>query len=268
MNTVATHRQYLLCAAEAFCLVCPDKQCKRDKESESTCAFLLDFRDTFIHELAKIADKTGGKTSKVCKTCGKEKPLSEFSPYFKYKDGYTNECKECANRRAKDNKKKRLQKEPSADNTRKLRQLKELSILLGKTQAVTVDNVKRDNLRYKLDDEYRESVKEYSKRMYYDENYYLAKKYLKRYDNSLKKAQEQLEQIRSSMENSKGRDLYILKRKENARMAKIESYKHKISLCRSILEGKASMTKEDIEKAGIFHVKSALLDRLKTEQPL
>lgn len=266
MNTVATHRQYLLCAAEAFCLVCPDKHCRRDKESESTCAFLLDFRDTLIHKLAKIADKTGGKTSKVCKTCGKEKPLSEFYPYFKYKDGYTNECKECANRRIKDNNRKRLQKEPSADNTRKLRQLKELSILLGKTQAVTVDNSKRDKLRYKLDDEYREARRKYSKQKYYEENYYLAKKYLKRYDNSLKKAATELEQIQAAMEHSNGRELYVLKRKMNARTAKIESYKYKISLCRSILEGKASLTREDIEKAGIFHVKSSLLERLCEEQ--
>lgn len=268
MNTVATHNQYLLRAAAAFCLVCSDKQCRRDRESESTCALLLDFRHSFKSELAKIADKTGGKTTKVCKACGKEKPISEFYAFFKHKDGYRTKCKECEKLRVKECKKKRLQRQPSAENTSKIRKLNDLRTLLGKTQAVTVDSAKRDNLRYKLDDEYRESVKEYSKRMYYDESYYLAKKYLKRYDNSLKKAQEQLEQIRSSMENSKGRDLYILKRKENARMAKIESYKYKISLCRSILEGKASMTKEDIEKAGVFHVKSALLDRFKTEQPL
>lgn len=265
MNTIATHKQYLFHAAKAFCLVCTNNKCKRDRESESTCALLLDFRHTFKSELAKIADKTCGKTTKVCKYCGKEKPISEFYPELRNKDGHKNICKECLKLHVIENKKKRLQRKPSAENTSKIRKLNNLRSLLGKTQAVTVDSKKMANLRYKLDDEYRNGLKEYSKRMYYEENYYLAKKYLKRYDNSLKKAQEQLEQIRASMENSNGRNLYILKRKESSRIAKIESYKYKMDLCRSILEGKYSLTKEDIEKAGIFHVKSSLLNRIKTE---
>lgn len=32
---------------------------------------------------------------KVCRVCGKEKPLSEFHANCKAKDGHLNRCKEC-----------------------------------------------------------------------------------------------------------------------------------------------------------------------------
>lgn len=263
MTTIATHRQYLLCAARAVCKVCPDKDCKQNKESEATCAFLLDFRDTFISELARYADKAGNKTTKVCKKCGKEKPLTEFDRGYKYKDGYNTECKECRRIRGRERYAKKKSRMPSAENTKKLKKMKELQSLLGKTQAVTTDKGIQQNLRYKLVDEYREGRKEYAKRDYYDNNYYLARKYLKRAENGLAKATTELEQIRSEIEKTEGRELYTLMRKKNTRIAKIESYKYKIELCRSIIEGKVSLTQEDIDKAGIFHVKSSLLERLK-----
>lgn len=264
MTPIASHKQYLICAARAVCLVCPNKECRRDKDAHSTCSYLLEFRDAYKNELGKIVDKTEGKNTKVCKICGKEKPLSEFSRCYRYKDGFHNYCKECNSKRSKELYQRGMhRKATSLDNTKKVRILKECHFLLGPIQAVTTDPNAGNNLRYKLDEEYRKGMKEYAKRDYYDDNYYLARKYLKRAEKGLEKAASELEQIRSDMEHSEGRDLYILKRKENTRIAKIESYKYKIELCRSIVEGKVSLTQEDIEKAGIFHVKSSLLERLK-----
>lgn len=36
------------------------------------------------------------KKTKVCVKCGRELPIESFSPNMKNKDGYRNECKECA----------------------------------------------------------------------------------------------------------------------------------------------------------------------------
>ena len=37
-------------------------------------------------------------TTKICRVCGKEKPISEFYTNANYKDGHFNNCKECHNK--------------------------------------------------------------------------------------------------------------------------------------------------------------------------
>lgn len=43
------------------------------------------------------------KTTKVCQWCGKEKQISEFVTNNRRADGHTNVCKECSNRRIREN---------------------------------------------------------------------------------------------------------------------------------------------------------------------
>lgn len=42
-------------------------------------------------------------TTKVCQWCGKEKQISEFVTNNRRADGHTNVCKECTNRRIREN---------------------------------------------------------------------------------------------------------------------------------------------------------------------
>jgi hypothetical protein len=44
--------------------------------------------------------------TKICKKCGEEKSLEEFSRYKNSKDGFTDSCKECRNKYKKENKEK------------------------------------------------------------------------------------------------------------------------------------------------------------------
>lgn len=36
-------------------------------------------------------------TTKICRVCGKEKPISEFGKNSQYKDGLDSRCKDCRN---------------------------------------------------------------------------------------------------------------------------------------------------------------------------
>lgn len=36
-------------------------------------------------------------TTRICRVCGKEKPITEFGKHCKYKDGIDTRCKECRN---------------------------------------------------------------------------------------------------------------------------------------------------------------------------
>lgn len=40
-------------------------------------------------------------TTKICRVCGKEKPISEFGKNSQYKDGVDSRCKDCRNAYAK-----------------------------------------------------------------------------------------------------------------------------------------------------------------------
>lgn len=40
-------------------------------------------------------------TTKICRVCGKEKPISEFGKNSLYKDGLDSRCKDCRNAYAK-----------------------------------------------------------------------------------------------------------------------------------------------------------------------
>jgi hypothetical protein len=40
-------------------------------------------------------------TTKICRVCGKEKPISEFGKNSQYKDGLDSRCKNCRNAYAK-----------------------------------------------------------------------------------------------------------------------------------------------------------------------
>lgn len=40
--------------------------------------------------------------TKVCRDCGQEKDISEFSPGNNYKDGYSNKCKACHRRQSEE----------------------------------------------------------------------------------------------------------------------------------------------------------------------
>ncbi len=42
--------------------------------------------------------------NKLCRLCGEEKPLSDFSKHLSAKDGYRNQCKKCENERYRGNK--------------------------------------------------------------------------------------------------------------------------------------------------------------------
>lgn len=257
-----SHRQYLLAAASAFCRVCTDKECQRSRKEQSLCLSLVAFRDANLSILEPLMDKTGGKESKVCRKCGTEKPLSEFCKNHRYKDGHQNVCKACCNEMTKQARRQKKMESPSRETLRKARKMKELQHLLGKAAPVVTDMKERASLRYRMDDEYREARKECSKRKYYETNFYLARKYLKRHEAALAKATRELAELRESSQSLSGRELYIVKCKINTRLAKIESFKYKAELCRSILDGKVRFTKEEMEKAGIFHVKSALMERM------
>lgn len=43
-------------------------------------------------------------TTKVCRTCGRELPVSEFGHHHLTKDGYNPDCRECRSKRMKDRK--------------------------------------------------------------------------------------------------------------------------------------------------------------------
>lgn len=69
----------------SHCKVCHRKRyidyCKRTKTAECT----------------KTAERTKTAETKICKKCGIEKPLSEFTKNKNMKDGRLNTCKECSN---------------------------------------------------------------------------------------------------------------------------------------------------------------------------
>lgn len=93
--------------------------------------------------------------NKVCKDCGESKPVEDFFPDNRYRDGYMNYCRACRNKRAKQyrknnpdyNKKRRLL---YAKKHKEQVLLNNLDSILGGYKIYILKHIKNGECRFNI----------------------------------------------------------------------------------------------------------------------
>ena len=106
--------------------------------------------------------------TKKCKTCGKEKPLSEFGKSVQTKDGLNYTCRDCCNKRAKAYREKNPKNKAAS---------------VKKWHDANQDKVKKIVKEWQIKNPERQKA---LSRKYYDENLDKIKEYMKDYNKNYK----------------------------------------------------------------------------------